>query len=52
MTNKNRIRNIGKRLPGIKVTGKKLPRIDPKEVAKALGAELITDRKGRPGHKP
>ena len=52
MTNKNRIRDTSKALPRIKVTGKKLPRIDPKEVAKALGAELITSRKGRPGHKP
>ena len=52
MTNKNRIRDIGKRLLRIKDTGKTQPRIDPKEVAKALGAELITDRKGRPGHKP
>lgn len=35
------IRDIGKTHPKIKDTSKTCERIDPKEIAKALGAEIV-----------
>lgn len=47
-----KINDIGLKQPRINDTSKTLPKVDPEEVRKALGAEEITDREGRLGHKP
>lgn len=43
------ITNAGKTLPRIKQTGKTLERIDPKSLAKLLGAEVVSTKAVRPG---
>lgn len=47
-----RLSQATRRMEKINVIGAKQPTVDPEEVRKGLGAEKITDREGRPGHKP